>query len=87
MAHRIDPDEGPSHDDIRRLQRPRPGFCPDCGRAVAEDADICPGCGHWIAGSPLREPPVAHHVRRQHRVLLALVLLGLMVLPLLRGCS
>lgn len=87
MAHRIDPDEGPSHDDIRRLERPRPGFCPDCGRAVAEDADICPGCGHWIAGSPLREPPVAHHVRRQHRVLLALVLLAVLVLPLLRACS
>jgi hypothetical protein len=54
---------------------------------VAEDADICPGCGHWIAGSPLREPPVAHHVRRQHRVLLALVLLTVILLPLLRACS
>jgi len=30
--------------------------CPACGRAVFEEANQCPHCGHWITEADLRRP-------------------------------
>ncbi len=74
--YRADPDEGPSDADRLRFGDAG-GYCPECGRSVYDDADVCPGCGSWITGEVLAEPPSHREVRGRFRLtIIILVLLG-----------
>ena len=52
-------DEGPSEDDIERFGDDSPvadARCPDCGASVWSEADVCPKCYSYLAGSALAAP-------------------------------
>jgi hypothetical protein len=52
-------DEGPSEDDIERFGDDSPvadARCPDCGAAVWSEADVCPKCFSYLAGSAPAAP-------------------------------
>ena len=52
-------DEGPSEDDIERFGDDSPvadARCPDCGATVWSEADVCPKCYSYLAGSALAAP-------------------------------
>ncbi len=52
-------DEGPSEDDIERFGDDSPvadARCPDCGASVWSEADVCPKCFSYLAGSAPAAP-------------------------------
>lgn len=46
----LDP-EGPSPDDLERFGDELID-CPECGRAVYDQAELCPDCGHALSREP-----------------------------------
>lgn len=48
-------DEGPSEADIERFSDAT-RKCPECGRDVYDEAEICPHCGHAFSGEPKGTP-------------------------------
>ncbi len=74
MPYRADPDEGPTDADLARFADAS-GYCPECGREVRDDADLCPGCGGWITGEVRTEPPITRAMRGRWRVIVVVAVL------------
>lgn len=49
-------DEGPSEADLEQFGDAT-RKCPECGREVYDEAELCPHCGHAFSGEP-KGPPV-----------------------------
>lgn len=49
-----DPD-GPSEDDLARGARPIETACPECGRPMLDEAELCPHCGCWVRSGEFPE--------------------------------
>ncbi len=45
------PDDDPSPEDIARLDNPV-RTCPECGKEVFDDAEVCYHCGHAFSRAP-----------------------------------
>jgi hypothetical protein len=71
--------EDPSTEDITRFgdDGSQVGWCPECGEDVWDEADSCPACGEWIAGTVLRRPPAAQAF--QHRLMIIITVVTLIV--------
>ena len=68
--------EGPTGDDLARGSEPAERVCPECGRLMLDEAEVCPHCGCWVRSGEFRG-----HSGGWGRVLVAVVLLvGVVVL-------
>jgi uncharacterized OB-fold protein len=47
-------EEGPQPCDLERGDEIAVVDCPECGRAMADDAEICPNCGCWVRSAEFR---------------------------------
>jgi hypothetical protein len=76
-------DEGPSPDDLRRFDRDT-GYCPACGAAVWDQAEVCPKCREYLGGETLARPPVEHWFRQRWFVTVAIIVLIAFILLTVR---
>lgn len=77
MPRRFDDYEGPSESDLEQFagSPDAEAFCPECGEAISELADICPKCNSWIPEGAQRRPPVVNEMIRRWYIFIALGLL------------
>ncbi|GDY05942.1 hypothetical protein LBMAG51_07290 [Phycisphaerae bacterium] len=68
-------DEDPTDEDIERFSHPALGRCPECGRHVIEDADICPKCHSFLWDGPQTNKKSKMQGMRGIFILLTIVLI------------
>jgi len=90
VPRRIDPDEGPSEDDLDRFGEDVPASdarCPDCGTPVWSEADVCPKCYAFLGGE-VADGPAARARRRLRITVVVLLVIGLLTaagIPILQS--
>ena len=75
-------DSGPGPEDLRRFAG-KTAFCPDCGGEVWDQAEVCPACGAYLAGSPSSRPPHRQVFRQRLLILAALLALVALILAVI----
>jgi ribosomal protein L37E len=70
-------DEGPSEEDLARLDSPT-RTCPECGREVFDDSEVCYHCGHHFSAGERSVPWLQLGVA----LVIVLVFVGIYILRL-----
>ncbi len=74
-------DLGPGPEDLRRFGG-HTAYCPECGWEVWDQAEVCPACGAYLAGTTTPRPPGRQAFRQRWLILAALLALAALVLAL-----
>ena len=74
-------DLGPGPEDLRRFGG-ETACCPECGREVWDQAEVCPACGAYLAGATTSRPPRRQGFRRRLLILAALLAMAALILAL-----
>ncbi len=75
-------DSGPGTEDLLRFGG-ETAYCPECGREVWDQAEVCPACGAYLAGATTPRPPRRQAFRQRLLILAALLALVALILAVI----